>query len=544
MLLFGALLAILSVFVELAAIATLLPITTLASGKDLAPDSRTFALFSWIGLTPSFRVLLLTFTGLLGLRVVTQSASQAIATYLGKRIQADLSSNAFSEIILSFSLRDIEEKSIGHFISLAGDETARAGAVIMLLHQLLASLALTGVYLATLFLFSRWIGFGVVAVLLFGYLALVRFFRASRRLGERLSEERRVAYSVFLDSMNGLRSVRAFSAEPYVSAQYESIIKKYTMTGFWIDFVNQLARAIPALLLLVGLALITALLPPATAPTDLAFWVTVIVLLLRFFPAAGQCLNLGLRLSSEANAAHDVTEVVGRATNRLPEERGVPLSEPIREVTGRGIWFNHGSKPVLRGLSFRLVSGRSYAIMGPSGSGKSTLLDLILGFYQPDKGEIFINGNSCAGLDTRSRRQSILLLGQQPTIFNDTVFNNITFGLTSSTAAVEEACRLACLDEVVSELDQGLDTALAYQGSNLSGGQRQRIGLARALLRDPQVLLLDESTSALDRPTRDRVTKAILAEYAKRIVVFATHDREISDQVDEVIQLEPLPTTL
>ena len=104
---------------------------------------------------------------------------------------------------------------------------------------------------------------------------------------------------------------------------------------------------------------------------------------------------------------------------------------------------------------------------------------------------------------------------------------------------VENACRLALLDEVVADLPDGIDTVISYQGGNLSGGQCQRIGLARALLRQPQLLLLDESTSALDRATRDKVAHNILEEYRDRIVVFSTHDLEIARIVDKVVELQP-----
>jgi len=155
-----------------------------------------------------------------------------------------------------------------------------------------------------------------------------------------------------------------------------------------------------------------------------------------------------------------------------------------------------------------------------------------------DEGESEIGFYEGGGLEVEEiLREQVLLLGQRPTIFNDTVYKNICFGLQASQSQVERACGLASLDEFVSELPKGLETMISYQGSNLSGGQCQRIGLARALLRQPQVLLLDESTSALDRATRDKVVKSIVDEYRDRIVVFSTHDLDIAGKVDEVIEL-------
>lgn len=536
--LLGGMLGIGSILVEIVAVGTLLPLSTYASKGALPADSVYVRILAHLGIQPSFSTLLIVLALLFALRVITQFANLAVAASIGKRVQAQLSSKAFEEVIHRFSLRDIEEKSIGHFITLAGDQTARAGNMIVLLNQTMAAVFLAMMYLATVFYFSAFVGLFVVALLATSAVALLIPFRASTRLGQRLTDLQRGAYSVFLDSMNGLRSVRAFGAEAFVSDQYAHVIRNYTRTGFRIELLNLLSRAIPALLLLVGAAGLAALFPANAGADDVPYIVTVVVLLLRFFPAASQCLNLGLKISAESNAAKDVTRVVA-ANEATASARSIQTpSSPVASIVGVDVTFSHGAKRVLAAFDFEFVRGRSYALVGPSGSGKSTLFDLLLRFYEPDSGVIRLNDRPLARIDAAWLRRHVLLLGQQPTIFNDTVRNNITFGMPISGERVDEACRLAHLQEVVEGLEGGLDTVLAYQGANLSGGQRQRIGLARALARNADVLFLDESTSALDVATRDAVVSGILKAYEDKIVVFATHDPEITRRVHTTLRLD------
>ena len=192
---------------------------------------------------------------------------------------------------------------------------------------------------------------------------------------------------------------------------------------------------------------------------------------------------------------------------------------------------------MLRGISFRLERSRSYALVGESGSGKSTILDLLLGFYPVSGNELLINDMPVGVLAEEQLRKRVLLVAQNTSIFNDSVANNVRFGLDVPKEQIERACKIACADGFVAELPQGYETLLAYQGGNLSGGQRQRLGIARAVLRRPEVLLLDECTSALDAATRDQLIQNLLTEFRNGILLFVTHDAHIRSRVDEVLDI-------
>ena len=179
------------------------------------------------------------------------------------------------------------------------------------------------------------------------------------------------------------------------------------------------------------------------------------------------------------------------------------------------------------------------AIVGSSGAGKSTLLDLLLGFHQPQRGAVLVDGVSLSDLDLASWRSRIGVVNQDAYIFDDTVKANILYGrLEASDDDVIAAARLACADDFINELAQGYDTVVGDRGTQVSGGQRQRLALARALIRDPHILILDEATNALDAVT-ERAFQDALKHFARdRTVIIVAHRLTMIDKVDQVIVID------
>jgi ABC-type multidrug transport system fused ATPase/permease subunit len=370
---------------------------------------------------------------------------------------------------------------------------------------------------------------------------MLKAFRVIHRLGHIQVEQSRAASSLFLDALNGLRTVRAYGAEEFVDASYRYQLRDYIRTLLTIDIVSLLTRLVPGVLLFVGAAIYIFQTPNTMGGSaEFAFIVTAVLLLMRFFPVVGQTVGIAQSVIADARAGRDVTELVGK---RQSYTRPVMTEEDLRvsEVDMRGVGFSYRpDNPILHGVNLRLQSGMSYAFIGRSGSGKSTVMDLLLRFYEPETGVILIDGVNTSDIDDWQVRQRILLVAQETTVFNDTVGNNIRFGIRASDADVMNACKIACIDDLIDDLSNGLDTMLDYRGTNLSGGQRQRIGLARALLRHAPVLLLDESTSALDAETRSRVVANLKHAYKDKILVFVTHDANIIQSVDEVIDISQI----
>jgi subfamily B ATP-binding cassette protein MsbA len=179
------------------------------------------------------------------------------------------------------------------------------------------------------------------------------------------------------------------------------------------------------------------------------------------------------------------------------------------------------------------------AIVGPSGAGKSTLLDGLLGLRPPDQGDILVDAIPLSNIDLNSWRSRISVVDQDPYVFDDTVGANIRFGADGvSDVAVIEAARVARADKFIRQLSSGYDTIIGERGAQISGGQRQRIALARALVRNPEILLLDEAMNALDRHTEDELQLFLKSFARSRTVIFVSHRIESVLHADLVVMME------
>jgi ATP-binding cassette subfamily C protein CydD len=186
--------------------------------------------------------------------------------------------------------------------------------------------------------------------------------------------------------------------------------------------------------------------------------------------------------------------------------------------------FEGGARSAIQGLSLRIAPGDHIALTGMSGAGKSTLLSLLLGFRRPDSGRILINGTDLAAIDPEDLRRRIAWIGQAPVLFHGTLRDNIRLGRPDADdTAVDRAATEARVTESAAALPQGLDTPVGERGVGLSGGQAQRIALARAFLKDAQLVLLDEPTASLDRDTEAEILESIRRLARSRTAVVATH---------------------
>jgi ABC-type bacteriocin/lantibiotic exporter with double-glycine peptidase domain len=524
---------------EFAALSVLVPLTQHINHAHPSVIARYWiGLLSSTGVVPDTKIWFELFLGLILLRILLEFVCSVLTSSVSRDVTASLSSGAFRKFVVETPLLEIQRHKIGHFIAIAGDEAMRAGQIFLYFVQLLVASLSVLVTIAAMLVFSFSFAVGVAIFVAITGVAVLHSTRKVYRLGAVVKTESRIATSTFLDGLNGLRSVRSIGGERYVVAQYTEQIRKYNRTLFKVEFTTHAQKSLPGLiLLLLVLAMILLLSSENLARFDLASALAGMILLLRFFPAAGACLNNGMKLLADLRASHDVVSVATAATL---QPAGAPrlLGGSVRsiEVSDLNYRYDAGTA-VIAGLSYAFKAGSSYAICGPSGSGKSTLVDLILGLINDTGASICINGIPLNELNQQDYRKRVVLVEQQSRIFNDTVRNNIVFGLAASEHEIADAASLAGFAPVLNELPHGLDTMLDYQGTNLSGGQRQRLGIARALLRNPDVLVLDESLSALDVPTRNAVLASILSHFRDRIVIVVTHDPSVQAQVDHTLFL-------
>jgi ABC-type multidrug transport system fused ATPase/permease subunit len=251
-------------------------------------------------------------------------------------------------------------------------------------------------------------------------------------------------------------------------------------------------------------------------------------------------------LTNLATAVQRVLVVLRRVFRLLDEP--VALKSGSIDLKGMkgSIEFDHvtfshpGHKePVLKDVSFMVCPGQRVAVMGPSGTGKSTVFDLLLRFYDPDGGEVRVGGVTLTEADTSSLRDHVHLVQQEPVIFSGSIFENISYGeLEADSEAISRAARQAELHDFVDSLPLGYDTAVGENGITLSGGQKQRLALATALLTDPEILLLDDTTSALDPTTEKRIRETLNRVLPGRTSLIITQRIATAQPCDRIIVLE------
>ena len=208
-------------------------------------------------------------------------------------------------------------------------------------------------------------------------------------------------------------------------------------------------------------------------------------------------------------------------------------------LTVSNVAHAYGTTPVLRDLTFRVEAGQMLGIVGPTGSGKSTLASLVGRFYDVDTGSILIDGVDVRDFRLHGLRSQLSFVLQETVLFRGTVRDNIAFGRPQATETeIERAARLANAEEFISRMPMGFDSPISERGLNLSGGQRQRIGIARALIRDSPILILDEPTAALDAESEHLVMQALETLMRGRTVLAITHRLSTIRNADQIIVVD------
>lgn len=489
-----------------------------------------------LGLQPVFRTWIWLFFVLMAARLMFGYALTVLTTKLGKQIHENLSRKIFGHILQKEPMGQVYTRSVGHYISLAGDDTFKSGTIVASGLQTVVGLMTAGVGILVLYQFSWGLFVGVMGFLSLSLVLVVFLMRRIIRLNASSSVLSREAGTTFIEALNSLRSIRSLHGERFVMHTYATQIQSYIKTLVEMDAIKLGVKAFPA----IGLLCLAAVLmrPGAEVGMSDAALFAGTVIVIRIFVSLGQMVTAGAQLLTDLRAVKDIGMLVQLAQEDVvPDIASAPVA--VHQLDLQGVTFSYGDRgTVLNDVNFQFKAGRTYAVVGPSGAGKSTLADILLGLSLPDSGSVMVNAGALSLAAARSR---FMLVEQQPKIFSTTVKENLLLGAVAEDRELLEALGIVNLAEMVQSLERGVDTPLSYLGENFSGGQRQRLGIARALIRRPDVLILDEATSALDPVTRADVVSKLRARMQDGIIIFITHDPEIAALADEVL---PIGATL
>lgn len=347
--------------------------------------------------------------------------------------------------------------------------------------------------------------------------------------------------SLVEETLGGLRIVKAFCAEEKMNRRFDSINSSYREQVRKVNTRQQLAHPMSEFLgtLLIVIVLWfggTLVLNNMTLSGPMFIYYLVmlysIINPLKEFSKASYNIPKGL-------ASMERVDKILKAENTIKEK-----PEPVRitsfghSIEFRNVSFRYGEKWVLRDINLKIEKGKTVALVGQSGSGKSTLVDLIPRYYDTQEGQVLIDGTDVRDLCIHDLRMLIGNVNQEAILFNDSFYNNIAFGVENTTREdVERAARIANAHDFIMASEQGYDTNIGDRGGRLSGGQRQRVSIARAILKNPPILILDEATSALDTESERLVQDALEKLMKTRTTVAIAHRLSTIKNADEICVL-------
>ena len=364
-------------------------------------------------------------------------------------------------------------------------------------------------------------------------------------VGRKLKRKSIEAQSLWSDTMSqveetlgGLRIIKAFCAEDKMNNRFSSINNNYRTSVQRVNIRQQMAHPMSEFL---GTVLIIIVLwvggilvldqQILSGPTFIYYLVMLYSIInpLKDFSKAGYNIPKGL-------ASMERVDKILKAVNTIKEPAHPKhIASFEHQIEFRHVSFRYGEQWVLKDVNLVIEKGKTVALVGQSGSGKSTLVDLIPRYYDVQEGEVLIDGINVKDLGIHDLRQLIGNVNQEAILFNDSFRNNITFGVDSATQEqVEQAARIANAHEFIMQTEHGYDTNIGDRGGRLSGGQRQRVSIARAILKNPPILILDEATSALDTESERLVQDALERLMKTRTTVAIAHRLSTIKNADEI----------
>jgi len=450
-----------------------------------------------------------------------------LMNFVGLRIVADIREKLYNHL-QTLSLSFFTRTPTGILISrITNDVNLIQGSVSNtitgLLKDMFTMLGLIGV------VFYRDWKLGIIGFLIFP-LAIIPIKEFGKRLRKfsRKSQQRMGSITTFLhETIAGNRIVKAFNMEEYEKRRFAEENNRFFKIILKRVKIRALSHPLMELLGGIGVAIIIWVGGYRVVQGELtpgAFFSFMTALLMLYAPIRD--LNkVNLEVQEGMAAAIRVFELLDTIPEIKEEEGAIPLPPISKGVDFQDITFKYGEETVLKDISLRMNMGEVIALVGMSGAGKTSLVNLLPRFYDVEKGQILIDGHDIRKVTFRSLRDQIALVTQQTILFNDTVRNNIAYGNIHccSDQEIIEAAKAAYAHDFIIKLTEGYNTLIGEQGVKLSGGERQRLSIARALLKNAPILILDEATSSLDSDSETEVQKALDQLMKGRTVFVIAH---------------------
>ncbi|MEP2668065.1 MAG: ABC transporter ATP-binding protein [Cyclobacteriaceae bacterium] len=373
--------------------------------------------------------------------------------------------------------------------------------------------------------------------------ALAEIIKRLKRQAKQSQESLGRIVNILDETFGGMRVVKAFNARGFIVRKMEEESDYYRKVNKSMSYKNEMASPVSEVLGVVIIAVIIffggnmVLSEDSTLSPDVFLGFLAIFSMIiqpaKAFSNGITALQKGTASANRIFETIDTEPVIQSPPNAITIDQ---FKDSIEFVN---VSFAYDAERVLRDINLKIPKGKMVALVGPSGGGKSTLADLVPRFYDPTEGEVKIDGQPLTKYNVTSLRSQLGIVTQESILFNDTIFNNISFGTPNATEEdVINAAKVANAHDFIMQSEYGYETTIGERGSKLSGGQRQRLSIARAVLKNPPILILDEATSALDTESEKLVQEALFNLMKNRTSIVIAHRLSTIQHADEIVVIQ------
>ena len=462
--------------------------------------------------------------------------------FVGHRMTTDFRIEFFSHI-QSLSLRFFQERRVGEILSRMNNDISVIQNALVSIPVALLRQSITLIGAMAIILYLNWKLTGLILLILPPLMIFARVFGKRLRLfSEKLQDQVAQAVVVLEEVASSIKIVKSFTRENYererfkkeIENAFERAVDKLKISSFFGPFILGLTFMVSAVLIWYGGYQVMS---GVTTPGELAaFFLYALIVA----GPIGTFVRLYTQIQEASGAIRRVYEILDTAPAIDNPENPIFLENITGRIQFENVSFGYRKEfKILHNISFDVRPGQTVALVGPSGAGKSTVIKLLHRFFDASQGSIRLDGHDIRSLDRKSFLNQIALVPQETLLFGGTVKENILYGkLDATDQELEDAAKKANAHDFIVDLENGYETIVGEKGAKLSGGERQRIAIARAILKNPKILVLDEATSSLDNRSEALIQEAVEKLMEGRTTFIVAHRLSTIHKADQIIVLE------
>jgi len=503
---------------------------------------KFFVLFN---INYNYKVILILFLILYLTKTFLDFLYKSHIIYISRLVHIYFNKKIFHHVLYSEKINNLYKKSVGYYIQLFGDSTHKCGSIVGAFFELFTNFLFLISSMIILFLFSKKILFFLL--LLLGSLLFI-FFISVKKIFKKNKELIMISSNVntiFIDALNSIRSIRSLSVQNFLAKKNNEGMLKYLYCYTSLERNKDFFRVLPVIIITFCLLFLLLFSTYFNHKDDFFLkYFAVLILIIKIVTLSGA---VGQNLSSiitEFTNLNDVENLINISTvNKndnlsidtfpLNSNDNIVFKEDISEIKIINLSFAFSEQYLFKNLNFNFRKNNIYAIIGKSGSGKSCLADILSGLNNDFHGKIIVN-NKKLNISDNFFAKKVILVEQTSKMMAGSLYENLTLGKSYNHLEILDILKHLNLDNLSNRLHVNLD----YQGANLSGGQRQRLAICRAVLLNPDVLILDESLNALDEINFNIVLNFLFLRFKEKILIFITHDKKIILKANETLNLD------